>query len=115
MDLGQLRTLGLGAVSLRPLVLARRLRVALVSGRDGRAALLVAGAGGVLRIRRRADSMGFGFGFGNIGWVPLAPYEMFHPWWGRGYYGGFNRGMNITNVNIATSTETLVWPMVFPR
>jgi hypothetical protein len=21
-------------------------------------------------------------GFGNIGWVPLAPYEAFHPWWG---------------------------------
>jgi len=43
---------------------------------------------------------GFGFGYGNIGWVPLAPYEMFHPWWGRGYYGGFNRGVNITNVNL---------------
>ena len=45
---------------------------------------------------------GIGFGFGNIGWVPLAPYEVFHPWWGRGYYGnrGFNRNINITNVNI---------------
>jgi hypothetical protein len=46
---------------------------------------------------------GFGFGFGNIGWVPLAPYEVFHPWWGRGFYGGgsyFNRNINITNVNI---------------
>ena len=43
---------------------------------------------------------GVGFGFGNIGWVPLAPYEMFYPWWGRGLYGGFNRGMNITNANI---------------
>ncbi len=43
---------------------------------------------------------GFGFGFGSIGWVPLAPYEMFYPWWGRGYYGGFNRGFNVTNVNI---------------
>ena len=30
---------------------------------------------------------GFGFGFGNVGWVPLAPYERFHPWWGRGYGG----------------------------
>ena len=45
---------------------------------------------------------GMGFGFGNIGWVPLAPYEMFHPWWGRGYYGGFNRGMNITNGNLTS-------------
>ena len=45
---------------------------------------------------------GLGFGFGNVGWVPLAPYEMLYPWWGRGYYGGFNRGMNITNGNITS-------------
>ena len=45
---------------------------------------------------------GIGFGFGNIGWVPLAPYEMLYPWWGRGLYGGFNRGLNITNVNITS-------------
>ncbi len=32
---------------------------------------------------------GFGFGFGGIGWVALAPYEVYHPWWGRhGSYGG---------------------------
>jgi len=45
---------------------------------------------------------GVGFGFGNIGWVPLAPYEVFHPWWGRGYYhaGYMNHSMNISNVNI---------------
>jgi hypothetical protein len=44
---------------------------------------------------------GISLGFGNIGWVPLAPYETFHPWWGRGYYGrGFNRSVNITNINI---------------
>ena len=45
---------------------------------------------------------GFGFGFGNVGWVPLAPYEVFHPWWGRGYYGnhGINHSVNITNVNV---------------
>ena len=43
---------------------------------------------------------GFGFGFGNIGWVPLAPYEMFYPWWGGRYYGraGYmNRNLNIAN------------------
>jgi hypothetical protein len=45
--------------------------------------------------------LGFGFGFGHVGWVPLAPYEVFHPWWGRGYYGGLNRNLNFTNVNIA--------------
>ena len=46
-------------------------------------------------------NLGFGFGFGHVGWVPLAPYEVFHPWWGRSYYGGFNRFVNFTNVNIA--------------
>jgi FecR protein len=45
---------------------------------------------------------GFGFGFGNVGWVPLAPFEVFHPWWGRGFNGnrGFDRSFNITNANI---------------
>lgn len=47
-----------------------------------------------------------GFGFGHVGWVPLAPYEPFHPWWGRGIYGGYRTGaLNATvvtgNVNIA--------------
>lgn len=49
---------------------------------------------------------GFGFGFGNVGWVPLAPYETFRPWWGRGYYGSrnyANRSFNITNVNISNT------------
>jgi hypothetical protein len=35
--------------------------------------------------------------------VPLAPYEVFHPWWGRGFYGGpeyINRSINIVNVNV---------------
>ena len=41
---------------------------------------------------------GVGFGFGGYGWVPLAPFEMFHPWYGRGYFGGgrwggFNQSM----------------------
>ena len=46
---------------------------------------------------------GVGFGFGNVGWVPLAPYEVLHPWWGAGFYGRpeyFNRSVNITTVNI---------------
>jgi len=30
---------------------------------------------------------GFGFGFGNLGWVALAPFERFHPWWGAGWSG----------------------------
>lgn len=50
--------------------------------------------------------VGFGFGFGNIGWVPLAPFEVFHPWWGRGYYGRpelFARNYNFANVNVLNS------------
>ena len=43
---------------------------------------------------------GFGFGFGRIGWVPLAPFEAFHPWYGRGGLGNraFINNTNITNV-----------------
>ena len=47
---------------------------------------------------------GVGFGFGNIGWVPLAPFETFHPWWGRGFNGrggAFNQNLNITNINVS--------------
>lgn len=47
---------------------------------------------------------GVGFGFGNIGWVPLGPYELFHPWWGAGFYGrGFNQGFGLANVNVYSS------------
>ena len=45
--------------------------------------------------------IGVGFGFGNLGWVPLAPYEVFRPWWGRGFYGrSFNERINVTNINV---------------
>ncbi len=46
-----------------------------------------------------------GFGFGNIGWVPLAPYETFYPW-----YGGYpnttvvNNITNVTNVTNVNAT-----------
>jgi hypothetical protein len=40
---------------------------------------------------------GFGFGFGNVGWVPLAPHERFHPWYGR---GGTGRPVIVNNTNI---------------
>jgi hypothetical protein len=46
--------------------------------------------------------IGLGVGFGNIGWVPLAPYETLHPWWGRAYAGGINRNLNITGVNVTS-------------
>ncbi len=44
---------------------------------------------------------GVGFGFGNLGWVALAPFEPFHPWWGRGFYGRSFTNINVVNnVNI---------------
>jgi hypothetical protein len=45
---------------------------------------------------------GVGFGFGNIGWVPLAPFEVFHPWYGPGWFRG-GRGVFVNyvhNVNV---------------
>jgi hypothetical protein len=50
----------------------------------------------------------FGWGRG-VGWVPLAPYEPFHGWWGRGYWrdglgwhGGYgNRFGFVRNVEVA--------------
>ncbi len=46
--------------------------------------------------------VGVEFGFGNIGWVPLAPFEVFHPWVGRGWYGGGRFGVfnNVRNINV---------------
>jgi FecR protein len=32
-------------------------------------------------------TFGASFGFGNIGWVPLAPFEVYRPWYGRGIRG----------------------------
>jgi len=48
---------------------------------------------------------GFNFtlAFGNVGWVPLAPYEDYHPWWGPEFERRtivYNNITNITNVNI---------------
>src|SRR4051794_6960818 len=34
----------------------------------------------------------FGLGTGSLGWVPLAPYEGFHTWWGRGFWRGGSPG-----------------------
>lgn len=42
-----------------------------------------------------------GFGYGNIGWVPLAPFERFRPWYGRGY-AGRNLAL-VNNTNIASA------------
>lgn len=29
--------------------------------------------------------VGFGFGFGSIGWFPVGPHDFFYPWYGRGF------------------------------
>ena len=46
-----------------------------------------------------------GIGFGNVGWVPLAPHEAWHPWYGRGWYGqgGYNR--TLVNNTIIRNTN----------
>ncbi len=41
--------------------------------------------------------IGVGFGFGSIGWVPLAPFERFHPWWGGAGFGRERFAMNVVN------------------
>jgi hypothetical protein len=48
--------------------------------------------------------VGFGFGFGNVGWVPLAPFEAYRPWYGRGLaagFGGIRSTAIVGNTNIA--------------
>jgi hypothetical protein len=50
--------------------------------------------------------VGVGFGFGNVGWVPLAPFEAFRPWYGPGWYEGGRFGI-ANNVNIARNANIL--------
>jgi hypothetical protein len=45
--------------------------------------------------------IGVGFGFGNIGWIPLAPHEVFRPWYGAGFAGGAVGFNVVRNANIA--------------
>jgi hypothetical protein len=33
-----------------------------------------------------------GLGFGGIGWIPLAPYERYYPWYGNRQYAGYRNG-----------------------
>jgi hypothetical protein len=48
----------------------------------------------------------FNVAFGNVGWVPLAPFEPYHPWWGPNWVNhttvvnNYTTINNITNVNI---------------
>jgi hypothetical protein len=50
---------------------------------------------------------GFGVGFANVGWVALAPFELFRPWYGPGWFGGGALGAGrfgaVANVNIVNT------------
>lgn len=43
--------------------------------------------------------VGFGFGFGQVGWVPLAPFESYHPWYGGAVVAGRYGVTNVAAVN----------------
>jgi hypothetical protein len=46
-------------------------------------------------------NLGFNFGFGNLGWVPLAPFEVYRPWYGRGFGNTIvNNTTIVNNINI---------------
>jgi hypothetical protein len=48
-------------------------------------------------------SVSIGVGFGSIAWVPLAPYEVYHPWygWSGGHFGPtVVNNVTVTNVSI---------------
>ena len=58
----------------------------------------------------RNFSLGLGFGYGSVGWIPLAPGERGYRWWGgnRGYY---NRGgdVRIKNSTIIVDNSTNIY------
>lgn len=45
-----------------------------------------------------------GVGFGRVGWIPLAPYEPYHRWYGRDYYRGYRNG-NYNNVTVVNNVN----------
>ncbi|BDC51720.1 hypothetical protein F183_A40350 [Bryobacterales bacterium F-183] len=55
---------------------------------------------------RGGFNLNIGFGFGNVGWVPLAPYEPCYGWWGRKRYNSWGNGrfynntMIVNNINV---------------
>ncbi|MBL8232048.1 MAG: FecR domain-containing protein [Bryobacterales bacterium] len=49
---------------------------------------------------------GIGVGWGNVGWIPLAPHEPFYPWYGwRNYRGWGNRTYIDNSVNIVNNVN----------
>jgi hypothetical protein len=51
--------------------------------------------------------VGVGVGFGHVGWCPLAPFEQFHPWYGRGWNRGAFAGGRLGNVTIVRNTNVV--------
>ena len=51
--------------------------------------------------------VGVGFGFGNVGWVALAPFEVFHPWWGRGFYAEYRSGFFGSHTTIVNNVNVM--------
>jgi FecR protein len=49
-------------------------------------------------------SIGVGFGYANVGWVPLAPHEVYRPWYGRGFYNGRRVGA-VNNITVVNNTN----------
>jgi len=48
---------------------------------------------------------GMGGGWGRMGWVPLAPYDPFHRWWGRDHYRGYRNGNIRNNVIVVNNVN----------
>lgn len=47
-----------------------------------------------------------GMGVGHVGWVPLAPNEPYHRWYGRNYYRGYGNSTYVDNrVQIVNNTN----------
>lgn len=52
------------------------------------------------------SGLNVGAGFGHVGWVPLAPYETYRPWYGRGMYSGYRNTTIIDNsVHMVNNTN----------
>jgi len=49
----------------------------------------------------RHFSVGVGFGFGSIGWLPIGPGDYYYPWWGR--HGRSINVVNVTNITNITN------------
>ncbi|MCS7042225.1 MAG: FecR domain-containing protein [Bryobacteraceae bacterium] len=48
---------------------------------------------------------GVGFGWGAVGWVPLAPFEPLYPWWGRRFAGYRSVNYVYQNTTIIQNTN----------